>query len=98
MLQHTKTGDELISLALKAEDHLQAKGHAVKVVTDEAVTIFELRPEGSEDMLCRVQAVGLETFEIARARGETLSGMGGEQAFLMMLERVVAEQEQKLAA
>lgn len=97
MLQHTKTGEELIDLATRSEDHLRAEGHAVKAVTDQALTVFELRPDDSDEMLCRVQAVGHETFEIARARGETLSGIGGEAAFFLMLERVVTEQEQKAA-
>ena len=79
MLQLTKSGDELMMLAVNTEAHLRELGHEVTVKPNTEVTAFEIRKTGDEELLCRVQAVGEETFEIVRTSGETLSGFGGEQ-------------------
>lgn len=97
MLTHTKHGDELMTLAVSAEEHLREAGHDVKVAPNAQVTAFEVRPEDSDEMLCRVQAVGRDTWEIARASGETLTGLGDEKTFFTMLERVVADIERRAA-
>lgn len=97
MLQHTQQGDELLELAVEAEDFLREAGHDVKMAPNETTTAFDILPVAGGDMLCRVQAVGRETWEIARAGGETLTGLGDRQAFLRMLENVVAAQVKRAA-
>jgi len=97
MLQHTKTGDELTTLAISAEEHLREKGHDVKVVPNADATAFEVRPTGSDDMICRAQAIGRDSFEIARVGGETLTGLGDDNALFLLLDRVVADQARKAA-
>ncbi len=97
MSESTKQGDELMSLAAVAEAHLRENGHDVKVEPNTAVTSFEIRPQEGENMFCRVQAVGAETWEVVCLSGDTLTGMGGEQIFLTMLERVVTDAVRKAA-
>ena len=97
MLQHTKHGDELMTLAVSAEEHLREHGHDVKVVPNAQTTAFEVRPVDSDQMLCRCQALGRESFEIARPGGETLTGLGDERALFHLLERVVTDMERKAA-
>lgn len=97
MLTHTKAGDELMALAVTAEEHLRANGHEVKISPNENTTAFDIVPAEGGEMLCRVQAVGAETWEIVRPGGDTLTGLGNENAFLTMVERVVADAERKAA-
>jgi hypothetical protein len=97
MLTHTKAGDELMALAVTAEEHLREKGHDVKIAPNENTTAFDIVPASGGDMLCRVQAVGAETWEVVRPGGDTLTGLGNEKAFLVMVERVVADAARKAA-
>ncbi|MEM6622609.1 MAG: hypothetical protein AAF674_10300 [Pseudomonadota bacterium] len=86
-----------MELALEAEGFLREAGHDVRVAPDEGPTAFDIVPGAGGDMLCRVQAVGKETWEIARPGGETLTGLGDRTAFLRMLENVVAAQIKQAA-
>ena len=97
MLTHTKAGDELMALAVTAEEHLREKGHDVKIAPNENTTAFDIVPANGGNMLCRVQAVGAETWEVVRPGGDTLTGLGDERAFLHMIERVVADAERRAA-
>ena len=97
MLNHTKSGDELMALAVTAEEHLRDKGHEVKISPNENTTAFDIVPANGGDMLCRVQAVGAETWEVVRPGGDTLTGLGDQRAFLVMVERVVADAERRAA-
>lgn len=97
MLTHTKAGDELMALAVTAEAHLQKTGHEVKIAPNENTTAFDIVPAQGGDMLCRIQAVGAETWEVVRPGGDTLTGLGDEKAFLTMVERVVTDAERKAA-
>ncbi|MEM7743950.1 MAG: hypothetical protein AAF409_09580 [Pseudomonadota bacterium] len=97
MLQHTQQGDELLELATVSEAHLREAGHAVKMDPNEDTTAFDIVPDDGGEMVCRVQAVGRETWEIARPGGETLTGLGDRRAYLAMLENVVASQLQRAA-
>jgi hypothetical protein len=97
MLTHTKAGDELMTLAVTAEAHLRDKGHDVKIAPNESTTAFDILPAQGGEMLCRVQAVGAETWEVVRPGGDTLTGLGDQRAFLHMIERVVADAERKAA-
>ena len=97
MLTHTKAGDELMALGVTAEEHLREKGHDVKISPNENTTAFDILPAQGGEMLCRVQAVGAETWEVVRPGGDTLTGLGNEQAFLTMVERVVADAERRAA-
>ena len=91
MVQITKQGDELMALALSTETHMREQGHEVKAVANADVDAFELRKTDGDDLLCKVQAVGDESFEIVRLNGETLSGFGGERVMRIMLERVIGD-------
>lgn len=97
MLQHTQQGDELIELATVSETHLREAGHAVKMLPNAEATAFDIVLDEDDEMLCRVQAVGRETWEIARPGGETLTGLGDRRAFLAMLENVVSTQLKRAA-
>ena len=97
MLTHTKAGDALMALAVTAESHLRDKGHDVTIAPNESTTAFDIRPTEGGEMLCRVQAVGAETWEVVRPGGDTLTGLGDQRAFLHMIERVVADAERKAA-
>lgn len=97
MLTHTKAGDDLMTLAVSAESHLRDTGHDVKIAPNETTTAFDIVPAQGGDMLCRVQAVGAETWEVVRPGGDTLTGLGDEKAFLHMLERVVTDAERRAA-
>ncbi len=97
MLTHTKAGDELMALAVTAEEHLRENGHEVKIAPNETTTAFDIVPANGGDMLCRVQAVGTETWEVVRPGGDTLTGLGDQKMFLTMVERVVTDAERKAA-
>jgi hypothetical protein len=97
MLTHTKAGDELMTLAVTAESHLRDKGHDVKIAPNESTTAFDILPAQGGEMLCRVQAVGAETWEVVRPGGDTLTGLGDQRAFLHMIERVVTDAERRAA-
>lgn len=92
MLQNPQEGAELLSLAEAAEKHLREHGHDVKIATNEDMTAFEvLRPEDSEEpgMVVRVQSLRDESWEMVRPNGETITGVGGRDTFLAMMERLV---------
>ena len=97
MLTHTKAGDELMALAVTAEEHLREKGHEVKIEANGSTTAFDIVPANGGNMLCRVQAVGAETWEVVRPGGDTLTGLGDQKMFLTMVERVVADAERRAA-
>ena len=97
MLTHTKAGDELMALAVTAEEYLRQNGHEVKIAPNENTTAFDIMPAQGGDMLCRIQAVGTETWEVVRPGGDTLTGLGDEKMFLTMVERVVTDAERKAA-
>jgi len=90
MLQHTQQGADLLNLAMAAENHLREAGHEIKTLPNDATTAFDIVPAEGGETLCRVQAVGKETWEIARAGGETLTGFGDHRTFLRMLESIVS--------
>lgn len=93
MLQNPKEGAELMSLAEAAQNYLHEHGHDVAVTTNEDMTAFELiRPEGSDDpgMIVRVQALREESWEMVRPNGETITGVGGRDTFLAMMDRLVS--------
>ncbi|MGF1553447.1 MAG: hypothetical protein ACFBWO_13260 [Paracoccaceae bacterium] len=89
MMNDVKEGAKLLMLAEAAEKHLKEHGHAVKIDTNDDLTAFDINPQGEGERFCRVQAIGRESWELVRPNGETLTGIGGEQTFLTMLERVV---------
>lgn len=97
MLQHTKQGEELMTLAVAAEEHLRAQGREVTVKPTGDVKAFEVRWTGNDRVVCRVQAVGRETFEIARPGSDTFTGFGDENVMFGMLDRIVAEMARKAA-
>ena len=97
MVQITKQGEELMMVAVNAEAHLREQGHAVTVKPNADVTAFEFRKTEGDDLLCKVQAVGGESFEIVRLNGETLSGVGGERTLHVMLERVITDLDRRAA-
>ena len=90
MLTNVKEGATLLMLAEAAEKHLRESGHPVSVAANEDMTAFDVFPEDAEARIVRVQAVGRESWEMVRSNGETLTGLGGEEMFLKMIERVVA--------
>jgi hypothetical protein len=98
MTSSVKEGPELLSLVEAAEKHLKDRGHEVALATNDQLTAFDiLRPsDGGEDIrLCRVQAVRDGSWELVRANGETVTGLGGEQIFLTMIEKVVEASERR---
>ncbi|MEM9765289.1 MAG: hypothetical protein AAF968_22780, partial [Pseudomonadota bacterium] len=68
---------------------LKEHGHEVAVAANDDLTAFDISPVGDGERFCRVQAIGRESWEVVRANGETLTGIGSEQTFLTMIERVV---------
>jgi len=90
MLTNVKEGAVLLSLAEAAEKHLREHGHAVSVAANEDMTAFDVFPAEDGARIVRVQALGRESWEMVRSNGETLTGIGGEDMFLKMIERVVA--------
>ena len=93
MLNNVKEGAELLMLAEAAEKHLKETGHEIEIATNDDLTAFDINPAGEGERLCRVQAVGKESWEVVRPNGETLTGIGGEKTFLTMIERVVEHGE-----
>ncbi|MEL6265346.1 MAG: hypothetical protein AAFR52_06815 [Pseudomonadota bacterium] len=89
MMNDVKEGARLLMLAEAAEKHLQEHGHDVAVAANDELTAFDVTPSGTEERVVRVQAIGRESWEMVRPNGETLTGIGTEQTFLVMLERVV---------
>lgn len=98
MTNSVKEGADLLTLVEAAEKHLKARGHEVAVETNDQLNAFDilLPSEGGEDIrLCRVQAVRDGSWELVRANGETVTGLGSEQIFLKMLEKVVEASERR---
>ncbi|MEL6480882.1 MAG: hypothetical protein AAFU72_11945 [Pseudomonadota bacterium] len=89
MMNDVKEGARLLLLAETAEKHLKEHGHDVAVAANDDLTAFDINPTGDGERFCRVQAIGRESWEVVRANGETLTGIGSEQTFLTMIERVV---------
>ena len=90
MLTSVKEGAELLQMAEAAEKHLREHGFDVTVKANEDMTAFDVFPEDAEARIVRVQAVGRESWEMVRSNGETLTGLGNQDTFLTMIERVVA--------
>lgn len=90
MLTSVKEGAELQHLAEAAEKHLREHGYDISVAANEDMTAFDVFPANADARIVRVQAIGRESWEMVRPNGETLTGLGGEQTFLTMIERVVA--------
>ena len=80
----------LVAFAEAAEAHLREKGLDVTIVTNADQTAFDITAPGVEGMVCRVQSVRDDFWEVVRPGGETLTGIGTRQTFLTMVERVVA--------
>ncbi|MEM6490098.1 MAG: hypothetical protein AAF677_17830 [Pseudomonadota bacterium] len=89
MMNDVKEGAKLLMLAEAAEKHLKEHGHDVAVAANDELTAFDITPTGADERVVRVQAIGRESWEMVRANGETLTGIGNEQTFLKMLENVV---------
>ncbi len=92
MLQNPQEGAELLSLAEAAEKHLREQGHDVTIAHNDEMTAFEvMRPEGSEEpgMVVRVQSLRDESWEMVRPNGETITGVGGRETFLAMMDRLI---------
>lgn len=87
-MNDVKEGARLLMLAEAAEKHLKDHGHNVSVAANDELTAFDVNPTEGERVV-RVQAIGRESWEMVRANGETLTGIGNEETFLAMLERVV---------
>ena len=100
MTDTVKEGAELLTLAEAAEKHLKSRGHEIVLETNEQLTAFDItRPgeNGEDERLCRVQAVRGDSWELVRQNGETVTGLGGEETFLQMSERVVEASERRAA-
>ena len=92
MTSSVREGADLLTLVEAAENHLKEHGHEVKLETNDQVNAFDIvRPgdDGEDVRLCRVQAVREDSWEIVRQNGETVTGLGGENTFLTMIEKVV---------
>ena len=93
MKNDVKESAELLKLAEAAERHLRARGHDdVTFETNDQNTAFDItRPleDGEEMRICRVQSVHGDTWEVVRANGETVTGLGNEATFCTMIEKVV---------
>lgn len=83
---------DLVALAEETQKHLKEAGHDVEVTTNTDLTAFDVVEAGKEDegMVCRVQSVRDDFWEVVRPGGETLTGIGGRETFFTMVERVVA--------
>ena len=100
MTSTVKEGADLLSLVEAAEKHLKERGHEVKLETNDQINAFDItRPgdEGDDVRLCRVQAVRGDSWELVRQNGETVTGLGDENTFLTMIEKVVEASERRPA-
>ncbi len=100
MTNAVKEGADLLTLAEAAEKHLKSRGHEIVLETNDQLTAFDItRPggEGDDIRLCRVQAVRDGSWELVRTNGETVTGLGGEETFLKMIERVVEATDRRPA-
>ena len=100
MTDTVKEGAELLTLAEAAEKHLKSRGHEIRLETNDQLTAFDIsRPVegGEEERLCRVQAVRGDSWELVRQNGETVTGLGSEETFLKMIEKVVEASERRAA-
>ncbi|MEM0942982.1 MAG: hypothetical protein AAGI70_03455 [Pseudomonadota bacterium] len=94
----TKTA-EILDLVELTKEHLAAEGHAVDVEPNDQITAFEVTPAGRPDeVICRIQAVGDQSWEMVMTNGQTLTGMGGEEVFRAMIGRTVADAMRRRAA
>lgn len=93
----SKQGDELMMLAVTTEAHLLEQGYEVTAKPNAEVTAFEIRGAEDDELLCRVQAVGAESFEIVRLNGETLTGVGDQRVMHAMLARIIADLQRRAA-
>ena len=94
MTEQTQQAD-LVALSEETEAHLTAKGLEVEITVNADVTAFEILDKG--EMVARVQSVRDDFWEVVRPNGETLTGIGGKQTYLTMVERVVAATVRKAA-
>lgn len=89
---------ELTALSETTEAHLTAAGHAVRLAVNDDKTAFEVRTAAEPgDLVCRVQALAGGMWELVQPNGETLTSLGGQAAFLTMIERVVAAAAKRAA-
>jgi len=89
---------ELVELAEATGKHLAGAGHSVAVVTADDMGAFEVRTAlEAGDLVCRVQALAGGMWELVQPNGETLTSLGGRDAFLTMIERVVAAASKRAA-
>ena len=96
MIQLIKQGDDLTAVAVETEAHLREQGYQVTVKPNAEVTAFEILNDDG-DLLCKVQSVGADSFEIVRLNGETLTGVGGERVMLAMLTRIIDDLRRRAA-
>ncbi len=91
-MSNTTQQADFVALAEATAEHLNGAGHDVEVVTNADLTAFDVYPAGKTDgqMVCRVQSVRDDFWEVVRPSGETLTGIGGRETYLTMVERVVA--------
>ena len=100
MTSSVKEGADLLTLVEAADKHLKEHGHEVKLETNDQINAFDIvRPadEGEDIRLCRVQAVRDDSWEIVRQNGETVTGLGSQDTFLTMIEKVVEASERRPA-
>jgi len=98
MTSSVKEGADLLTLVEAAEKHLKERGHEVALETNDQLNAFDIvRPadEGDAIRLCRVQAVRGDSWELVRANGETVTGLGDERIFLSMIEKVVEASDRR---
>lgn len=88
---------DLVSLAELTTTHLREAGHEVEVTTNDDLTAFDVTAPDHEGMVCRVQSVRDDFWEVVRPGGETLTGIGTRETYLTMVERVVAATMRKAA-
>lgn len=100
MSSTVREGADLLTLVEAAEKHLKEHGHEVALETNDQVNAFDIvRPadDGDAIRLCRVQAVRDDSWELVRQNGETVTGLGSEETFLKMIEKIVEASERRPA-
>lgn len=91
----------VLELAEVAEKYLDEAGHPILVRTNDAVTAFDITAANAEEgtpRVCRIQAIGPESWEMVLPGGQTLTGLGGKDAFAEMVKRAVIQAERNRAA
>ena len=92
---------DLAALAEETAKHLRSLGHEVEVTTNAELTAFDVTEAGKDGedatMVCRVQSVRDDFWEVVRPGGETLTGIGGRETFFTMVERIVTASMRRAA-